>query len=211
MSMTLRLGAPKSLKTRSWVYGSRIALVPRPEVIMKKLMFLLILAVSPAFAAGTLTPKAANKAPIQIREHVVDVVIDNGFARTEVTQVFFNPNPTDLEAIYSFPVPTSASLAELTILSGDKTLEGEVVEAEEARKVYEEERDSGNDAGLGECSCTKKKDDIEYSSYKFPIANVRAQSETKVRFVYYQPLKIESGVGRYVYPLQEGGTDERAK
>ena len=178
---------------------------------MKKLMLILVAVAPSLFASGTLTPTAGNKAPIQIREHVVNVVIDNGFARTEVNQVFFNPNPTDVEAIYTFPVPKSASLAGLTIRNGDRTLEGEVVEADKAKKVYEEERDSGNDAGLGECSCTKEKKDIEYSSYKFSIANVRAQSETRIQFVYYQPLKIESAVGRYVYPMDEGGTDEAAK
>jgi Ca-activated chloride channel family protein len=32
-----------------------------------------------------------------------------------------------------------------------------------------------------------------------------------VRFVYYQPLEIDTGVGRYLYPLEDGGTDEIAK
>jgi Ca-activated chloride channel family protein len=177
---------------------------------MKRLTLLVLLAAPSLFAAGTLTPNGATRAPIQIREHVVDVVIDNGFARTAVTQTFFNPNDQDLEAAYSFPVPTSASLSEITIWSGEKTLQGEVIDAKEAKRVYGEEKAAGNDAGLGECSCTKPKDDIEYNSYKFSIARVRAKDETRIRFVYYQPLKIDSGVGRYVYPLQEGGTDEGA-
>ncbi len=67
------------------------------------LIALLPLAAPAAFAAGTLTPVGSAHAPIQIREHVVDVVIDNGFARTEVRQVFFNPSDTDLEAVYGFP------------------------------------------------------------------------------------------------------------
>jgi len=32
-----------------------------------------------------------------------------------------------------------------------------------------------------------------------------------MRFVYYQPLEIDTGIGRYLYPLEEGGTDEVAK
>lgn len=180
---------------------------------MKRIIIpiLLLLAAPALFAAGTLTPVGSGFAPIQIKDHVVDVVIDNGFARTEVTQTFFNPNPKDLEAVYGFPVPASASLSEITITNGEKTLNGEVIEAKEATKVYTEERDAGNDAGLGECSCTKNKDDIEYNSYKFSVSPVRAQSETKIRFVYYQPLKIDSAIGRYVYPLAEGGTYEAAK
>jgi Ca-activated chloride channel family protein len=180
---------------------------------MKRLITMLLgLLVAPGlFAAGTLTPKTAGYAPIQIKDHTVDVVIDNGFTRTEVTQVFFNPNDKDLEAVYGFPVPASASLSEITIWSGDKVLNGEVIEAGEAKRVYQEERDAGNDAGLGECACTKNKDEVEYDSYKFSVSPVRAKQETKIRFVYYQPLKIDTGVGRYIYPLQEGGTDEVAK
>lgn len=173
---------------------------------------LLVLVAAPAlFAAGTLTPVSSADAPIQIKEHTVDVMIDNGFARTEVTQVFFNPNAKDLEAVYGFPVPSSASLSEITIWSGDRVLNGEVIEAKEAKQVYQEERDAGNDAGLGECACTREKDEVEYMSYKFSVSKVRASAETKIRFVYYQPLKIDTGIGRYIYPLADGGTDEAAK
>jgi Ca-activated chloride channel family protein len=183
------------------------------EGCMKRIVItILTLLTTPSlFAAGTLTAVTSGNAPIQIKEHVVNVVIDNGFARTEVLQTFFNPNDKDLEAVYGFPVPASASLAEITIQNRERTLNGEVIAAEEAKKVYTEERDAGNDAGLGECSCTKSKDDIEYNSYKFSVSPVRAKSETKIRFVYYQPLTIDSGMGRYVYPLQEGGTDGAAK
>lgn len=163
------------------------------------------------FGAGTLTPVGSQHAAMQIREHVVDVAIDNGFARTEVNQVFFNPNDNDLEAVYGFPVPSSASLSEITIWNGERVLNGEVIEAKEAKRVYQEERDAGGEAGLGECSCTKPKDEVEYTSYKFSITPVRKQSEVKIRFVYYQPLKIDTGVGRYIYPLADGGTDEIAK
>jgi len=180
---------------------------------MKRIIItiLILLAAPASFAAGTLTAVTSGNAPIQIKEHVVNVVIDNGFARTEVLQAFFNPNDKDLEAVYSFPVPASASLAEITIQNRERTLNGEVIAADEAKKVYAEERAAGNDAGLGECSCTKKKDEVEYNSYKFSVSPVRAKSETKIRFVYYQPLTIDSGMGRYVYPLQEGGTEEAAK
>ncbi|HJQ40034.1 MAG TPA: VIT and VWA domain-containing protein [Thermoanaerobaculia bacterium] len=179
---------------------------------MKRILAAILFSITgTAFAAGTLTPLNQSDAPIQIKEHVVDVVIDNGFARTEVTQVFFNPNDKDLEASYGFPVPTSASLSEITIWNGDRQLNGEVIEAKEAKRVYQEERDAGNDAGLGECACTKPKDEVEYNSYKFSVAHVKPKSDVKIRFVYYQPLKIDTGVGRYIYPLQEGGTDDAAR
>jgi Ca-activated chloride channel family protein len=64
------------------------------EAGMKRIIAaILMLLVTPAlFAAGTLTSVASGNAPMQIKEHLVNVVIDNGFARTEVIQTFFNPN-----------------------------------------------------------------------------------------------------------------------
>src|SRR5687768_5668922 len=108
----------------------------------------LLTGLTAAFGAGTLKPTTTPSAPIQIRAHQVNVTLNNGFAQTEVLQTFFNPNLQDLEAVYAFPVPKSASLSEVTIVTGEKTLNGEVLPKAEAEKAYEEEKKSGNDAGL---------------------------------------------------------------
>ena len=157
----------------------------------------------PLMAGGTLTPIGSSQQPIAIRDHQVHVTLNNGFAQTEVLQTFYNPNTQDLEAIYAFPVPKSASLSEVTVTTGEKTLQGEVLAKQEAETVYAEEKKSGNDAGLA------SKNGIQ--TYEFRIAPVRSQSEIKLRFVYYQPLEIDLGVGRYVYPLEDGGTDDVAR
>jgi Ca-activated chloride channel family protein len=162
-----------------------------------------LLVASSAGAAGTLTPTGSPDAPIQIREHHAQIVINNGFARAEVTQTFFNPNPTDLEGIYAFPVPRSASLSEVTVFVGETEIHGEVIEKAEAERIYQEERDRGNDSALASKN--------GYQTYEFRVSPIRAQSETRLRFVYYQPLEIDTGVGRFLYPLEEGGTDEIAK
>ena len=160
-------------------------------------------AAAPADAAGTLTPVHSPDQPIAIRSHNVKVTINNGFARTEVEQVFFNPNATKLEAIYAFPVPKSASLSEMSILSGEIELLGEVVAKPEAERIYAEEKAQGNDAGIA------RKE--SFQTFEFLVANVMPSAETRMRFVYYQPLEIDTGVGRYVYPLEDGGTDEKAQ
>lgn len=154
-------------------------------------------------AAGTLTPKGAPHRPIQLRDHAVTVVINNGFARTMVEQTFFNPNDIDLEAVYAFPLPKSASLAELVIFAGEREIHGEVLERQRAAQVYQEERDQGNDAGLARQN--------GYQTFEFAVSPVRAGQQTRIRFVYYQPLEIDAGVGRYLYPLEDGGTDEMAQ
>ena len=161
---------------------------------------LLGLITAPAVAGGTLTVQGSPDHPIQILDHHVEVVIRDGFARTEVTQTFFNPNDRALEAIYRVPVPESASLSEMSMQLGELTLTGEVVGREEARKAYEEEKDDG--AGLAEEQETKV--------YDFYVSPLPPLGELEFTYLYYQPLPIDTGVGRFLYPLEGGGTDEAA-
>jgi len=173
---------------------------------MKKLIGFLILILflgtvpKVSLAAGILTPTGSGHQPIQIRDHHVNVVINNGFAMTEVRQTFYNPNNQDLEAMYSFPLPKSASLSEVTIYVGEREINGEVLEKQKAQQVYEEEKSRGNEAGLAEKN--------EFYTFDFKVHPVPANDETKIRFLYYQPLSIDTGIGRYLYPLEDGGTDD---
>jgi Ca-activated chloride channel family protein len=151
-------------------------------------------------AAGILTPVGSRHQPIQIRDHHVNVVINNGFAMTEVQQTFYNPNIEDLEATYSFPLPKSASLSEVTIYVGEREIHGEVLEKSKARQIYEDEKSKGSETGLAEKN--------EFYTFEFKVHPVPANAETRIRFLYYQPLKIDTSIGRYLYPLEEGGTDD---
>ncbi len=155
---------------------------------------------SPASAAGLMKPKDSALPDLQIDEHHVNVVINNGFAVTEIDQVFRNPNDQDLDAIYTFPLPKDASLSELSLWIDGQEVVGEVVEKEEALRIAKEERSAGRETALAE----KR----EYYAYDVLVSPVRALSTARVRLVYLQPLEIDSGIGRYVYPLEEGGIDE---
>ncbi|MBR4370104.1 MAG: hypothetical protein IKS92_03600, partial [Victivallales bacterium] len=101
-------------------------------------------------AAGTLSPVNSGLKPAEIVSHDVVVTINNGFAQTEVSQQFKNINDTTMEAIYSFPVPQSASLADCQVQIGEQTMNGEVVTKDKAKQVYEEEKNAGNNAGVAD-------------------------------------------------------------
>jgi len=151
-------------------------------------------------AAGLLTPSDGSLPALEIRDHHVDVVIEDGYAITTVEQVFINPHDRDLEAQYSFPVPAHSSVVELTVWIDGKPVTGEVLEREQARQLYEEEKAAGRDAGITE------KD--SYKTFETRVSPVRARQDTRVRLVYLQPAQVDTGIGRYVYPLEEGGVDE---
>src|SRR6185295_3036874 len=145
---------------------------------------------------GLLTPKGSGLPPLEIRDHKVNVVINNGFAVTEVDQVFHNPHDRDLDAVYSFPLPKDAALSELSLWIDGEEVVGEVVEKEQGREILKEEKQAGRDAALAE--------QRDYQAFDVFVTPVRAGSDTRVRLVYLQPLEIDSGVGRYLYPLEEG-------
>jgi Ca-activated chloride channel family protein len=164
------------------------------------MLMALFLVAGPVQAAGLLTPGDGSVPPLEIREHMVDVVIEDGYAITSIEQVFVNPHDRDLEAQYSFPLPEHGTVVELTVWIDGHPITGEVLEKEKARKLYEEEKAAGNDAGITE------KD--SFKTFETRVSPVRARQDTRVKIVYLQPAMVDTGIGRYIYPLEEGGVDE---
>lgn len=169
--------------------------------IIATFIFVLILGVfGKSQAAGLLKPVNGSDSLISIKSHDVKVVINNGFAKTQVDQVFVNNGGTELEAVYTFPLPEKASLSELSLWINGQEVVGEVLEKQKARDVYEDQKSKGNDTAVAE------KD--EYKSFQISVYPVKVDQPTRVRLVYYQPLSVDLNIGRYVYPLAEGGVDD---
>ncbi|MEM6817298.1 MAG: VIT domain-containing protein [Pseudomonadota bacterium] len=152
-----------------------------------------------AQAAGLLTPVGQNTS-LAIEDHSVRVVVEDGYVVTEVEQTFSNAGGNDVEAIYSFPVPEHASVGEFTYWIDGQPVTGEVVERQQARDIYEAEKSAGRETALVEKN--------EYRTFEISVYPVRAGQDVRTRLVYLQTAHTDTGVGRYVYPLAEGGVDE---
>ena len=162
-------------------------------------VLLVLFSVGSANAAGLLTPKGQSSS-LDIRDHKVNVVVEDGYVITEIDQVFINGGGNDTEAVYSFPVPSHAAVAEFTYWIDGNPVTGEVLKKQEARDLYEQEKAAGRETALAE------KD--EYRTFDISVYPVRANSDVRVRLVYVQSASTDTGIGRYVYPLEEGGVDE---
>ena len=152
-------------------------------------------------AAGLMTPTGSNLPGLEIRQHHVNVVIEDGYAITTVEQVFANPHGTDLEAIYSFPVPEKAAVGEFTYWIDGSPVTGEVLEKQQAREIYEQEKQAGRETALTEQD--------SYKTFDIAVYPVRAGQDVRISLTYIQPVHIDSSIGRFVYPLEEGGVDEQ--
>lgn len=135
---------------------------------------------------------------LRLRDHNVDVVINNGFATTTVVQTLENATGQSLEATWSFPLPNDASLSELALWIDGTPHVGEVALKSEAQAIYASEKSAGESSAVVEQN--------GHVDYRVSVSAVPAHGEVKVRVVYYEPLDIDQGVGRYLYPLQDGGT-----
>ena len=163
-------------------------------------VILLMLATPIANAAGLLKPANSLFADLQIKEHHVDVVVDGAYITTSIQQVFHNPNSQELEAIYSFPVPEHAAVGEFTYWIDGQAVIGEVVEKQRAREIYQQEKQAGREAAIVEQD--------SFKTFDVGVSPVRPLSEVKIKLVYVQSAMVDSNIGRYVYPLEEGGVDE---
>ena len=152
-----------------------------------------------AQGAGLMTPSVGNYPALDIQQHHVEVMIEDGYAITSVEQIFRNPHAVELEAIYSFPVPEKAAVGEFTYWIDGKPVTGEVVEKEKAKEIYEQEKSQGREVAITEQD--------EYRTFDSKVYPVRPDSDVRIRLVYIQPVHVDLSIGRYVYPLEEGGVD----
>ena len=137
---------------------------------------------------------------LEISSHKVSVIIEDGFATTTLEQVFHNPHSQDLEALYSFPIPDKAAVGEFVFWVDGKPVVAEVLEKKQARDIYNKEKQAGRQTAL-----TEQKG---YKTFEISVTPVKAGKDVQIKLVYVQKTMMDSGIGRYVYPLEEGGVDE---
>ena len=148
---------------------------------------------SVAVAAGLLMANDGFGGILEIQEHTVDVTINNQIAVTTVTQVFRNTEDRQVEALYTFPVPKDASVANFSMWINGKEMVGEVVEKKRAREIYDSYKRRKRDPGLLE--------QTDYKTFEMRIFPIAPRAEQRVRISYYQELDVDHDWASYVYPL----------
>ncbi|MBI9044936.1 MAG: VWA domain-containing protein [Anaerolineaceae bacterium] len=130
---------------------------------------------------------------LEIRYHHVTVTIDNQIATIHVDQVFYNPNDWEVEGIYVFPIPNEAVVKEFVLWMDGEPVKGEVLEAKEARQIYEDIVAELKDPALLEYAGQNA---LTASIYPIPPGG-----ERRIELEYSQALKAEDGLVRFDYPL----------
>ncbi|MES0337914.1 MAG: VIT domain-containing protein [Candidatus Magnetobacterium sp. LHC-1] len=69
-------------------------------------------------------------------------------ARVKIIQRFKNAEPTAIEAVYKFPLPTDCSVCGFKVTTGDRVVEGEIEERDRAFHIYDKAISEGHGAFL---------------------------------------------------------------
>jgi Ca-activated chloride channel family protein len=141
-------------------------------------------------------PPAPQPLPMRqlaIRYHHVTVKIDYQLAITHVDQVFFNPSDVPIEGAYLFPLPKDAVVSNFMLWVDGQAVEGKLLSADEARKVYESTVNQMRDPAL-----------LEYTgrgAVQARIYPIPPQGERRIELEYTQVLTADNGLVGYQYPL----------
>ena len=136
---------------------------------------------------------------VRLASHKVEAFIRDGFARTEVEEVFQNETDQVLEGRYVFPLPGDAWISRLGLWVGEKLVEGEMVEAKRAAAIFKSIVDDTvrpRDPALLEW--------VKGSEFSLKVFPLPAHGSRRMVLAYNQVLPVAGGSVRYVYPLSLG-------
>lgn len=134
-------------------------------------------------------------APMEIRTVKVDTRIHDQVATTTIDQEFFNPNDSNLEGTFIFPVPKGAHLDKFSMEIDGKNAEAELLGADKARHIYEDIVRKLKDPAL-----------LEYAGrdiFKVRIFPIEAHGTKRIRLAYTQLLKADNGLVSYTLPASD--------
>ena len=123
----------------------------------------------------------------------VDIDIKGMVASTTVDQMFTNDSVDPIEAIYVFPLPPNAAVNNMTMIIGDRIVQGIIKEKSEAKKTYEKAKREGKRVTLTE----QQRPNI----FTNKVANIMPGDTIVVRLQYVNDLKYDNGKFRMRFPM----------
>jgi len=131
--------------------------------------------------------------PLSVKYHKVNVEITRQVAETSIDQVFINNHHRDIEGIFIFPIPEKAAISEFSMYVGNKKIKGEILDRDQARKIYQDIVRRMRDPAL-----------LEYMGrdmFRARIYPIPARGEKRIQLSYTEILKAEKSLVKYIYPL----------
>lgn len=129
----------------------------------------------------------------EVKKVAVDASILDQVAEVQVSQTFDNPSGSTLEAEYFFPLPADGGVQSMTLLVNGKEMPGKLLDADEARSIYERIVRRKKDPAL-----------LEYAGrglFKTSVFPIEAGQDCTVTLRYTQLCRRDRDVVDFTYPI----------
>ena len=123
----------------------------------------------------------------------VDLRVSGLLARVSVRQEFHNDGPDWVEGIYVFPLPDGAAVDRMRLHIGERFIEADVKEKEDAKKIYNAAKQAGKKASLVEQQ--------RANLFTTSVANVAPGERVVVEIEYLEDLRYEDGRFSLRFPM----------
>jgi len=131
--------------------------------------------------------------PLPVVELDVDLSVTGVMIRGRLTQRFLNPTAEVIEALYVFPLPDGAAVHHMEMQIGTRRIVAEVQEKEQARRTYEQARDSGRRTALV--------DQRRPNLFTTSVANLNPGETVSVVLEYIEEAQYADGRFSLRFPL----------
>jgi Ca-activated chloride channel family protein len=171
----------------------------------------LLLVILPHSAVAQLDTSIADVTPAQMQSGSLLLRMKSGYvvatrmntdigarvsglvARVSVRQSFRNDGQDWVEGIYVFPLPDTAAVDRLRMHIGERIIEGEIREKEQAKKEYEAAKTAGKKTSLVE----QQRANLFVTS----VANIGPDETITIEIEYLETLKYDEGSFSLRFPL----------
>ena len=123
----------------------------------------------------------------------VNITVNGLVARVSVMQEFENDGQEWVEGVYVFPLPDEAAVDHMRMYIGDRFIEGEIREKEQARKEYEQAKSAGKKTSLVEQQ--------RANLFTTSVANIAPGEKVIIEIEYLEDLQYDDGTFSLRYPM----------
>ncbi len=123
----------------------------------------------------------------------IEAQVSGLVARVSVSQSFRNEGQEWVEGIYVFPLPDSAAVDRLRMHIGERIIEGEIREKEQAKKEYERAKTAGQKTSLVEQQ--------RANLFTTSVANIGPGESITVEIEYLETIRYDDGNFSLRFPL----------
>ena len=134
---------------------------------------------------------AAGNCPL--KHTSVKAEVSGFLSRVTVTQDFENPFTNKIEAVYTFPLPQTAAVDDMTMHIGDRVIKGKIMRREEAQTAYAAAKELGKVAAL--------LDQERPNIFTQAVANIMPGQQIRIVISYVETLQYEGGSYEWSFPM----------